>query len=79
MLKGSLNQEDAVFDVESARCTRWRTVCCWQYSGYIADGRQQFYGSRWKRMEDVDVCQDGFRIDVSAEVIHLRATRSHVS
>lgn len=79
MLKGSSNQEDAVFDVKSARCARWRPVRCRQHSGYIADGRQQCYGSRWKRMEDMDIGQYGLRIDVGAEVVHLRATRSHVS
>ena len=79
MLKGSSNQEDAVLDVESARCTRWRSVCCRQYSCYLADGGQQFYGSRWKRMKDGNVGQDGFRIDVGAEVVHLRAACRHVS
>ena len=79
MLKGSLNQEDAVFDVKSAGRARWRSVGRRQHSGYIADGRQRFYGSQRKRVEDVDIGQNGFRIDVGAEVVHLRATRSHVS
>ena len=79
MLKGSSNQEDAVFDVKSARYARWRTVCRRQHSGYIADDRQQFHGSRRKRMEDGDIGQYGLRIDVGAEVVHLRATRSHTS
>lgn len=77
MLKGSSDQEDAVFDVESARCVRWRPACRRQHSGYIADGRQQFYGSRWKRMEDGYVGKDGFRRDVSVEVVYLGTASGH--
>ena len=52
MLKGSSNQEDAVFDVESARYARWRSVYCRQCSGDLADGRQQLNWRRQKCMED---------------------------
>ena len=55
MLKGSLNQEDAVFDVKSTRCARWWTVSRRRDGRYIADDRQQFYGSRRKRMEDGNI------------------------
>ena len=79
MLKGSLNQEDAVFDVKSARCARWRSVRRRQYSSNMADGRRQFNRGRWKRMEDRDIDQDGFRIDIGVEVVHLRAACRHVS
>ena len=30
-------------------------------------------------MKDMEIGQDGLRIDVSAEIVYLRATRSHVS
>ncbi len=55
MLKGSSDQEDAVFDVKSATCARWRPAYRRQRSAYVVDGRQQFCGSRRKGMEYVDI------------------------
>lgn len=79
MLKGSSNQEDAVFDVKSAGYARWRSVYGRQQGGHLSDGGLQFYVSQRERMEDGGLGKDGFRMDIGTEVVHLRATRNHVS